>query len=351
MAFSTQRDVDKLTLPPGKKDAFYFDKACRGLSVRLQGTRRSWVVHYAIDGKRRRLDLGDVAGLPLKDARTRAAEIAGQAKKGTDPLAERQARAGRERRTFKALVDRYLIQHAERHLRPRSLVEMRRGLLVHLAPLHDIELDKITRRDLAERFGALVDSSGPITANRVRGMASACFAWAVTQGLMETNPVVGTARPALEQSRDRVLTTDEIRLLWRATDGGNAYGTICRLLLLTAQRREEVAGMRWDELDLGKAIWSIPGIRAKNGRAHDVPLSSQVVTILKAIPRQEGFGFLFGRRNTPFSGYSGGKQRLDQRMAQIRAETRLGRPLQDSEAPKLLTVCQPGHCMTLDERR
>lgn len=333
MPFTTQREVDKLTLPPGKKDIFHFDGACRGLSVRIQGARRSWVVHYAVYGKRRRIDLGDVTAISLKEARLRSAEITGKAKSGIDPLDQRKAQAGRDRQTLKTLIERYLVQYAERHHGERTLAETRRGLLVHMTPLHDLEIDKLTRRDLAEQFTILVETSGPITANRVRGMVSKLFSWAMGLGLVEANPVAGTVRPSPEKTRDRILSTAEIQLLWRATEEATDYARIVRLLLLTGQRREEVAAMHWGEISGEGRTWTIPADRAKNGRAHDVPLSPQVRAILARVERRQDRDFVFGRGTGGYSGYSRSKRVLDQKLAVMRAEIRLGRQLELGEQP------------------
>jgi hypothetical protein len=121
MPFSTQREVDRLVLPTGKTDGFHFDTACRGLSVRIQGSRRTWVVHYTThDKKRRRLDLGDVTGLSLRDARAKANEIVGKAKNGVDPLAERAAKASAlKKMSFGDLVDRFIRIYAEKNQRPK----------------------------------------------------------------------------------------------------------------------------------------------------------------------------------------------------------------------------------------
>jgi integrase len=331
--FTTQREVDKLALPPGKKDVFHFDAACRGLSVRIQGARRSWVVHYAVGGKRRRIDLGDVAGINLKDARAKASEITGKAKNGVDPLADRKAKAAVEHRTLKALIDRYLTIYATPNQRPRTLLETQRALLVHMAPLHDIEIDKLNRRDLAERFTSLLGSSGPVAANRTRGQVSALFTWAMGQGLTDTNPVIGTARLAPEKPRDRTLSAAELQLIWRATEDGADYARIVRLLLLTAQRREEVAAMRWNELSADRQTWTIPAERAKNSRAHDVPLSTQAQAVLRTAQQRKGHDHVFGRGTGGYSGYSRSKGTLDQRLAALKAEARLGRPLEPGEEP------------------
>ena len=127
----------------------------------------------------------------------------------------------------------------------------------------------------------IVDNNGAISANRARTTLHGFFVWAMQQGIAEVNPVAGTAAPAAEQKRDRVLTDEEMKEIWKATSGSGDYATIIRLLLLTGQRREEVAGMRWTELDLERAAWSLPADRTKNGQAHDVPLSDLVLRVLK----------------------------------------------------------------------
>ena len=87
-----------------------------------------------------------------------------------------------------------------------------------------------------------------------------------------------------ERSRDRVLSSAELSEVWQACEGLGEFGTIVRLLMLTGQRREEVAGMRWSELDLGKGLWSLPAERTKNRRPHDVPLSAEALALIMAVP-------------------------------------------------------------------
>jgi len=346
MPFSTQREVDRLVPPTGKTDGFHFDTACRGLSVRIQGSKRTWVVHYTThDKKRRRLDLGGVAGLSLRDARVKANEIVGKAKDGADPLAERAAKASAPKKmSLGDLVDRFIRIYAEKNQRPKTLAETKRALNVHMKPLHDHLVDEVSRRDLAQRFQALAESSGPIMANRVRAATSTLFSWSMKQGLAEVNPVVGTAPPAAENKRDRVLSEEELRFVWHALEACTPdYRDVVRLLLLLGQRANEVAGMRWSEVDLERGLWTLPALRTKNGLAHEVPLPSQGFAILQS--RQSGRDsdrdLVFGRRAGPFSGWSVAKEKMDLQLTVLRAEQRLCRKLKVEEKPLAVDALAP----------
>ena len=136
---------------------------------------------------------------------------------------------------------------------------------------------------------------------------------AMQQGIAEVNPVTCTAAPAVEQKRNRVLTEDERRAIWRATSGSGDYATIVRLLLLTGQRREEVAVIRWTKLDFERAVWSLPADRTKNGQAYDVPLSDLALEILRDHEPRGERELIFGEGKGSFSGWSQAKSRLDRR--------------------------------------
>ena len=124
---------------------------------------------------------------------------------------------------------------------------MERYLEISAAPFDKMPLDSIDRRAVAERLAAVEKASGAVTANRLRSVLSAMFTWAIKEGLAAGNPVTGTnKRP--EQARDRVLGEEEIRLIWRALPDSD-YGMIVKLLILTGQRRDEIAALRWHEID------------------------------------------------------------------------------------------------------
>ncbi|MFZ2106266.1 MAG: tyrosine-type recombinase/integrase, partial [Roseiarcus sp.] len=213
-----------------------------------------------------------------------------------------------------ATVETYLARR-EGRLSPNFLADVRRYLRVHWAPVHEVAVHSVTRSMVAARLAEIATGNGLYAANRARAALSAFYSWAIGEGLANENPVVGTNKPVDETSRDRVLTPDELGLVWRLAGSGD-FGAIVRLLVLTGQRREEVGGMLWSELDLKFAFWTIGKDRTKNGLAHDVPLAPSAVAILRAIPRRDDRDYVFGAGDGPFQGWSNAKAALDARMAE-----------------------------------
>jgi integrase len=159
--------------------------------------------------------------------------------------------------------------------------------------LHDKLLVSIDRRAIAGLLSEIAAEHGPFAGNRTRASLSSFFAWTMKQGLIETNPVIGTDRPADEVERDRVLTDGELHEIWQALPADD-YGDIVKLLALTGQRRDEIASLRWSEIDLEERIITLPPARTKNKREHIVPLGVPVVAILKARKRLLDRDLVFG---------------------------------------------------------
>jgi len=116
------------------------------------------------------------------------------------------------------------------------------------------------------------------------------------QGFAEDNPVIGTIKPEDGAPRERVLSDDELAAIWRAS-GDDAYGKVIKLLILLGARRGEVGGMRWSELDLDRAVWTIPPERTKNKREHKLPLMPLALEIIASVPRRATRDHLFGSRS------------------------------------------------------
>lgn len=169
-----------------------------------------------------------------------------------------------------------------------------------------------------------IATRAPAVASATYGELGPFFAWCVDRDLINDTPLAGVRRPARPAPRARVLLDDELRLVWTAADRrGFPFGHIFKLLILTGQRRGEVAGMTWDELDLDAGIWRIPAGRVKNAQAHEIDLPAEAVAILKGVrglrlngehvfPKRSGEGAA--------TGFSAAKRALDAEIEAIRRE-------------------------------
>lgn len=311
----TKAAVAKLTLPPEKEELFVYDDDLPGFGLRVRATKRTWFVSYRLGGRgspQRRLTIGSLEQFDPDAARKAAKEMLAKVRLGGDPSQEKAESREQTAVTLRATVERYL-DVAERRLKPRSYEEVKRHLQSHWKPLHDLPLAKVTRQHVAAQLAGIAKISGPFASNRSRAYLSAFFAWGMGEGLADMNPVVGTNKATDEVSRDRVLSTAELRAIWLEAGSGD-YGAIVRLLMLTGQRREEVAALRWGEVDFKVSLWTLPKERTKNGRVHEVPLSAAALTVFMGVAKREGRELVFGVGQGPFSGWSNCKARLDSRV-------------------------------------
>jgi integrase len=172
-------------------------------------------------------------------------------------------------------------------------------------------LSSVTRADVHELLDQIADRA-PIMANRCLAALRKMCAWAVDREIIKVSPCAGLEAPADETSRDRVLVDDELEAVWQGAEAmGWPFGYIVRILILTGQRRGEVAGMRWQELDFDAKTWTLPKERCKNDIEHVVPLSSLAIEILESLPRiSSKAGYVFTTSGqTPVSGFAKAKER------------------------------------------
>lgn len=305
------------------------DPALSGLYLVVQPSgAKSWALRYRFAGKPKKLTLGRWPILGVAAARAAASEAIEEVEHGNDPgAAKRKAKAARieaelsERDTMRAMFDLY---------QRRKLAQLKAGETVrvvlekHVLPKWaNRRVQEITRRDVTELLEEIVEAGRAVTANRVRAYLSAFFAWALEREAVTVNPVVGTRPPSAETARDRVLTDDEIRWLWKAAEGvGQPFGPLTQLLLLTGQRRGELAELVEGEIE-GDEL-RLSGERTKNGRPHSVPLSPAARDVLAGVVRIKGdAGWIFTTTGAaPVSGFSKAHARLMRRMAEIAAEER-----------------------------
>jgi integrase len=310
----TDKTIMGLTIPAGKSEVIVFDSAVAGFGLRLRaGGSRKWIFQYRSKAGQRRMKLGVVGAMTAARARTIAEDLSHKVALGADPQGEKAVARARVIRTFGTAVEDYLA-FREREWKPMSLRVARRYLLHHAKPLLGMEFAKIDRAVVATLLNRVERESGAVSANRFRARLSSCFNWCAREGLTDSNPAAFTNKRA-ETSRDRVLSDGEITATWGALPADD-FGDIVRLLLLTGQRRSEIADLSWSEIDFERSLIVLPASRVKNGREHVVPMSGPVRAILEARPRIYGRELVFGVRGDigGFS-FSAHKRQLDEALA------------------------------------
>jgi integrase len=312
----SQNDVFKLLVPKGKLEAVYYDEGppkerVSGLTLRIReaGSRR-WVFYYRFGGAQKRIVIGD-ATLPLDEARKKARKLRVALDEGQDPAVEKYAAKAAAELTFEKVLAEYLIAAANR-LKERSLKDTRGYLEKHWKLLHTLPIASINRSMVAARLRQITKDHGLASGNRARAALSTLFAWAIGEGLCEQNPVSGTNENK-EVPRDRVLSDAELAAIWLAA-GDTPYGRIVKLLMLTGQRRAEIGGLNWSEIETDQAGSKIviPSKRTKNGRAQEVPLSPLAKEIIERTPPLLGHDLVFTAKGTTgFTDWANGKAALD----------------------------------------
>jgi integrase len=320
----------RLEVPDGRLPGLY-------LVVQPSG-RKSWAVRYRHQGQPRKFTLD---GFPsLETARKLARQALDALAEGNDPAAtKREAKRTRklgvdERDQFGTVARQFI----ERYARPKNRSWEQTARRLGLRPATDDrgkleaikgglaqrwgnrKLAEITRRDIVEVLDAIMDAGTPKAANRTLAAIRRFFNWCIERDLLAASPCAGVKPPAPELSRDRVLSDEEIRWLWRAcAKHGYPFGSMVKLLLLTGQRRDEVARLREAETNRAGRTWTIPRTRAKNDREHVVPLSEAAMTVIDSLPRIKGkAGYLFTTSGeAAVSGYSRAKASIDAAMLDI----------------------------------
>lgn len=308
----TEKAVERINAPATGRIE-YHDTLVPGLSLRITDTgRKTWSLLYRLPGdtRKRRLTLGTYPTVKLagkRGARDRAKDALQAIADGKDPGQDRQAQ-----RRDAGLVETVIEDFAARHL-----ANLKDGDKAHRMLKADVlpawrhrRIRDITRRDI---LGLIEDKaeSAPVGANRLLAWVRRMFGWAADRGIIEYNPALRLPKPTRETSRERVLSDDEIRAIWKdcETDGW-PFGNLVQIALLTGQRRGEVGMMRWEDVQDG--VWTLPA--TKSGRTHQVPLSKPAQAILDSLPRRSEYVFP-GRRGQPFASWSSAKAKIAPKIA------------------------------------
>jgi integrase len=287
-----------------------WDTGVVGLGARRQRRDVFYLLRYRLGGRQRFITIGRHGSPFTPDtARNEAKRLLGLVVSGIDPARERKPSGD----TFGATVPAFLGPRRG-SVKPRTFTELERHLTLYAKPLHLRPLADVDRRAIALCLAQIETDNGAVTRNRVCSSLSRFFNWAISEGLLDTiNPVTGTGKANEGGSRERVLSTEEIVALWRALSA-DTFGSIVKLLLLTGQRRNEIGGLRWSEVDLAKGVIVLPGSRTKNGREHTIPLSGQAQAIIEAQPRRNTTELVCGAGADGFSGWAKGKAALHRKL-------------------------------------
>ena len=272
----THRTIE--TLRPAEAPYRVPDQRCKGLAVRVAPSGvKTWDLAYRIrgTGKMRRLSLGRTTDVSLEQARERANELTSAARGGRDLIGEEgEARdAAASRMTVASLIDLYLRRQVVGRLRTAKSIESR--LRRTLAPILERYAADICRRDVRAILDSIVDQGQGREAEKRRQVCTAMFRWALSQDIVEADPTAGLTPYERSAPRDRVLTLEEIELVWKWLDTDALSleaADILKLELLTGARCGEIAGLCTEEIDRQKWIWTLPPSRSKNGRHRVTPI-------------------------------------------------------------------------------
>jgi integrase len=298
----TDLTVRNLSVPEGRRT--FFDDALTGFGVRVTPRSKTWVLIIHRHNRNEWETLGKYPIVSLQAARKAAADRLATIQLGQDRIAADL--------TFAEAFALFKQTHTA-HKRASTRIETERLIEKHLVPkLGPRPLSSISTQDLTHLIDRLLSTPGICW--HAFAAARLLFGWATKRRLLQRSPLEGVPSPAKSAPRERVLTQDELVLVWRASETlrGN-FGPLLRLLILTGQRRNQIASLRAEWIDFERRTISFPSQVMKGGRAHTVPYGDLTMAILKTLPKS-GLLFAAPASNTPYSAFSAAKQVLDRKL-------------------------------------
>jgi integrase len=316
----TQTAVDKMKAPAGKTDATIWDKNMSGFGVRFRdGGAGVYTIKYSLNGRQAKIALGRVDQVTLEDAQAQAQQHFAEIARKEDPHLERAKKLAKNGDGFAAKIDVFLDWMKREGRTPDYISAVRHSLTVLFKDLHRYGVGEITRSMVAKELDRIAHEHHR-RAGTARAHLSSFYAYLMLKGYDGFNPVIGTEARGSE-ARNRVLSPDELQLIWKATASGSAYDTIVRLLMLTASRKTAISWLREGEYNAELRIIDVPveAGKSKNGERFWMALNPQAEEILrKYIARhRSGSPFVFGVGEGGFDNGNKAKSRLDARIAKL----------------------------------
>jgi integrase len=314
--------ISKSNVDTAQPGSVYWDDKLAGFGLRVSSAgRKVYIYRYrkAAPGRAAQTrpityTIGAHGGLTPDEARKIAAGLAARVAEGGNPQAEKnEKRLTSVELEFSRQADLWL-EHYEQVRRASSLFQAKLVVRNHLKPgLKNKSLAEITRSDIQAVIDGIPQRQKAMR-RAVFAYASVMFSWSVSRGDIARNPLKDMLKPEAPKARERILTDEELVLIWRASYQ-SSFGAFYRLLILTGQRKSEVATLQWSHLDRSQATWTIPAAQTKNGKAHIVPLSQAAVDELDALGGEEwpktGYVISTTAGKKPIAGFSKAKKSLD----------------------------------------
>jgi len=289
-------------------------KAPRGFGVRVTAAgARAFVLNYRLRGREHRFTIGAYPDWSALKAVREARSLRQRIDRGENPIEDRTPSPRTE--TVASILDDFVVQHVRNKNQPlRSADEYESAFNRLVKPrIGKLGIYEVRRSHVIKMLDEIEDANGPVTADRTLAFVRKAFNWYAIRDDQFIAPVVrgmGRIKPK-DRARTRVLSDEEIRAIWPALGQSGTFGAFVKMLLLSGQRRDEVAHMTHKEIG-EDGIWTIPAERYKTKRPNHVPLSKAALALIDAQPKLDDCDYVFpSRAKTPYSGYGRGKANLD----------------------------------------
>ena len=310
----------------GCSQSDFWDESLPGFGMRVsKGGTRTWIVMYRYNGTKRRMKLGNYPTKCLADARQSAKDALRKAEEGLDPAGESK-RLKVRLDTVEDLAKRYIEEHAKRKKRSWKKDEqiLNREVLPLIGRKRVID---VKRQDVRDVLQPIIERNAPIRANHTLEVFRKMYNWAIQEKDMPlVNPAAGITKPGEVKSRARFLSDDEFFRFWEALDPTalGSHGAISfQLIALTMQREMGVLRMRWRDIDLKEALWTIPENHAKNELEHVVPLGSFSIACLAKLKEAAVSGDIYVFQSSILTGDHVRRVFLEKRWIKIRETAKL----------------------------